>query len=72
MKSLILNRFVLSLTCVFFFATCKKDDTNPREQEKTLSGFLYTTTNGESTNQVIKIDRFSDGTFGNEICLLHK
>lgn len=28
--------------------------------EKTLAGFLYTSTNGESINQVLKVDWFSD------------
>lgn len=55
--------FLFLLICL---TGCQKDD-DPIEGEKTLAGFLYTTTNGESTNQVLKLDRYSDGSVGNEV-----
>lgn len=55
--------FLFLLICL---TGCEKDD-DPIEGEKTLAGFLYTTTNGESTNQVLKLDRYSDGSVGNEV-----
>lgn len=73
MKNLKLNSFALLVICVFAFSACNKDDddqTIPPKEEATLAGFLYTTTNGESTNQVLKLDRYSDGSVGNEIAYL--
>ncbi|MGI9551351.1 MAG: hypothetical protein ACR2MT_09135 [Aurantibacter sp.] len=60
MKKLTTLIFVLCL-----FASFNNDDA--LEGPPTLVGFLYTTTNGENTNQLIKIDRFSDGSLLNEI-----
>lgn len=71
MNNLKLNKIALLLViCVLAFTACSKDNDNGGETEKVLAGFLYTTTNGESTNQVLKLDRYSDGTVGNEIAYL--
>lgn len=67
MKHLKLNKFALLLVCLSFFSACKDDEAEEMVPEKTLAGFLYTTTNGESINQVLKVDRFSDGSVGNEV-----
>lgn len=45
--------------------SCK--DTEVTNDDPTLKGFIYTTTNGESTNQVFKLDRYSDGSVANEV-----
>lgn len=45
--------------------SCK--DTEVTNDDPTLKGFIYTTTNGESTNQVLKLDRYSDGSVANEV-----
>ena len=39
---------------------------NTNEKRTKLKGFLYTTTNGEGMNQVLKLDRYSDGSLNNE------
>src|SRR5512147_169472 len=33
---------------------------------KTIVGYLYTTTNGEGINQVIRLARYADGSLGDE------
>lgn len=39
---------------------------NELKRPPTPDGFLYTTTNGEGMNQVLKLDRYSDGSLINE------
>ena len=34
--------------------------------EKQVVGYLYTTTNGEGTNKVVRLARYDDGTVGDE------
>ncbi len=54
-------------TILFFlclFSSFNNEDTN--ERPATLKGFIYTTTNGEGMNQVIKLERYSDGSLANE------
>jgi hypothetical protein len=53
----------LCLIGITILHSCK-DEVN---DDPTLKEFIYTTTNGEGTNQVLKLDRFSDGSVGNEI-----
>lgn len=55
----------LCLVGMTILHSCKdKDVVN---DDPTLKGFIYTTTNGEGTNQVLKLDRYSDGSVGNEV-----
>lgn len=69
------NKFVqitgylsLSLLVTATITACSDDDNNSSTDGQTeLAGYLYTTTNGEGTNQVIKLDRYSDGSTRNEI-----
>ncbi|NER13021.1 hypothetical protein GWK08_06195 [Leptobacterium flavescens] len=70
MKQTELKKLALLLISMVAFTACKNDDdSTPQspESERTLVGFLYTTTNGEQTNQVLRLDRYSDGSVGNEI-----
>ena len=53
---------ILFLLCLF--SSFNNEDT--KERPATLKGFLYTTTNGEGMNQVIKLERYSDGSLANE------
>ena len=58
----------LSLLVTATITACSDDDNNSSTDGQTeLAGYLYTTTNGEGTNQVIKLDRYSDGSTRNEI-----
>ncbi|MEJ7694607.1 hypothetical protein [Daejeonella sp.] len=43
--------------------SCKK---NSDDNNKRVAGYLYTTTNGESTNQVIRFSRLADGSLTEE------
>ncbi len=53
---------IIVILCLF--SSFNNEDTHKRPV--TLKGFLYTTTNGEGMNQVIKLDRYSDGSLANE------
>lgn len=59
MKELSKLFFILSLLAAF--------NINGQGRPSTLKGFVYTSTNGEGTNQVIKLDRLGDGSLTNEI-----
>ena len=52
-------------TIVLAFTACNNDD-NDSNNDPTIAGFLYTSTNGQSTNQIIKFTRMSDGSLTNE------
>lgn len=67
MKKETINHLILLFVGLLFFTACSNDDDNSDNPSPTLAGFIYTTTNGENTNQVIKLDRFSDGSLSNEI-----
>jgi len=59
MKNLTTFLFVLCLFALFSYENAEKKPPTPK-------GFLYTTTNGEGMNQVLKLDRYSDGSLINE------
>ena len=63
MKKNLLHLTALSLCSILFFAACKKN--NDVNNRKAL-GYLYTTTNGEGTNQVVKFTRYPDGSLSDE------
>ena len=62
MKKQLLRLTALSLCSILIFASCKKNDDNNSK----AVGYLYTTTNGEGINQVVKFSRHSDGSLSNE------
>ena len=56
------------VTSILFFLCLFSsfNDSDRKERPTTLKGFIYTTTNGEGMNQVIKLERYSDGSLANE------
>lgn len=69
-----LQMLIIVLFTFFALTACKNDkkekevgtvDTKESITPKTL-GFIYTTTNGESENQVVQLARYEDGTLGEE------
>lgn len=66
MKKVLLHSILL-IFCALLITQCRKiDEILNRNSE----GFLYTTTNGEGTNQVVKFTRHSDGSLSNEVAYL--
>ena len=66
MKKVLLHSILLIL-CALLVSECrKKDEVNDCK----LEGYLYTTTNGEGTNQVVRFTRHSDGSLSNETAYL--
>ena len=64
MKKQLLHFTALCVCSMLIFAGCQKNnDINNRK----ASGYLYTTTNGEGTNQVVKFSRYPDGTLSDEV-----
>lgn len=64
------NKGLIALaTIASLFMSCDKkkgqDNTNNNESQK-IVGYVYTSTNGEGGNQIIKLARYSDGTLGQE------
>lgn len=55
----------LAILCIGL-GLCASFNANSQNRQSVLKGFLYTTTNGEGMNQVIKLDRYSDGSLVNE------
>jgi len=53
-------------TLIFVFCILSSFNFKNTPERTKLTGFLYTTTNGEGMNQVIKLDRYSDGSLDNE------
>jgi Lactonase, 7-bladed beta-propeller len=49
--------------CAALFATLIASSANAHE----LKGYLYTSLNGEGTNQVISFERYDDGSIGNQV-----
>ena len=43
------------------------DDTTDNNNDPTVAGFLYTSTNGEGINQILKLECLSDGSLVNEV-----
>ena len=65
MKKVLLHSILL-IFCALLVTECRKRDDNDCK----LEGYLYTTTNGEGTNQVVKFSRHSDGSLSNETAYL--
>lgn len=63
MKKQLLRLTAFTLCSIFIFAGCKKNDI---DYKRKALGYLYTTTNGEATNQVVKFSRYADGSLSNE------
>lgn len=63
MKKQLLRLTTLTLCSILIFAGCKKN--NDFNNRKAL-GYLYTTTNGEGMNQVVKFSRYADGSLSDE------
>ncbi|GAB3337838.1 hypothetical protein GCM10027299_49400 [Larkinella ripae] len=61
-KSALLKAVVVST--VFLAQSCLQDHTIPSNQ---IAGYLYTTTNGEDINQVVKFSRRADGSLSDEM-----
>ena len=68
-----MKNLFLMLLCgtALTFTACSDDDIdsppgddNPNGNQ--VAGYIYTTTNGQSTNQVIRFDRNADGSIANE------
>ncbi|MGV9012216.1 MAG: hypothetical protein ACOH13_06440 [Flavobacteriales bacterium] len=52
---------------------CKKDDNTPEPPTpggNAVVGYLYTSTNGQATNQVVRFARHADGTLSDEMAYL--
>lgn len=58
---------MLTTAMVLLFVSCDddKDNTSAKPQKK-VAGYIYTTTNGEGGNQVVRFSRYSDGSLDNE------
>ncbi len=62
--------YVIAILCgLTLVSSCDKNDDNDGPLDSTRLGFIYTTTNGQqgNSNQVIKLERFSDGSLKNEV-----
>lgn len=69
MKKQLLHSITLCLYSILIFTACKKNNDVSFDGEKNnrkALGYLYTTTNGEGMNQVVKFSRFSDGSLADE------
>ena len=66
MKKQIINLTSIAFCAIIIFAGCKKTDDLSEKNSKKPLGFLYTTTNGEGTNQVVRFTRNHDGSLSNE------
>ena len=54
---------ILTLSGAIALSACKKDDTNTTDAVK---GYLYTSTNGEGMNSVVRFSRHDDGSITDE------
>lgn len=66
MKTQLFNLTTLCLSSILFFAGCKKNDYGDNNNNSKPLGYLYTSTNGEGTNQVVKFSRFANGSLSGE------
>ncbi|MGY4386496.1 6-phosphogluconolactonase (cycloisomerase 2 family) [Pedobacter sp. UYP24] len=61
------NKFLfigsIAAAATFSIISCKK---NNDDNKNKVAGYLYTTTNGESTNQVVRFSRMNDGSLTEE------
>ncbi|WP_432412757.1 hypothetical protein [Rasiella sp. SM2506] len=70
MKNLTRSSFAI-LCCVaaITFTSCSNDDddiTDGGDSDPVVAGYIYTTTNGQGENQVIRFERMDDGSLRNE------
>ncbi|MEP6713080.1 MAG: hypothetical protein ABJA37_11715 [Ferruginibacter sp.] len=63
MKKMLSIISVTALTAVLGFSSCNKDHGGGGNN---VAGYLYTTTNGESTNSVVRFTRHNDGSLSDE------
>ncbi|WP_194852253.1 lactonase family protein [Nonlabens antarcticus] len=64
-----MKKSILSLFCgiaIVLATSCSNNDDYNDNNSNTVAGYLYTTTNGQSTNQVIRFDRMDNGMLANE------
>lgn len=47
-------------------SSCRNENVTGEQTGPTVAGFIYTSTNGQSTNQVVRFTRMSDGSISNE------
>lgn len=59
---------IIATFVTFFAASCDKDQASSENSttEEPVAGYIYTSTNGEGTNQVVRFTRHTDGTLSNE------
>ncbi|WP_166727709.1 lactonase family protein [Mucilaginibacter gilvus] len=65
MKNKFLFIGTIAVAVTLSIISCKKNNDNNNNSNK-VTGYLYTTTNGESTNQVVRFSRMSDGSLTEE------
>lgn len=64
MRKLSFQLTSLALCSLIVFASCKKNDHVPNSNN--ILGYIYTTTNGEGMNHVVKFSRYANGSLSNE------
>ncbi len=64
MKTIFSIISLTALTAVLSFSSCKKN--NGGSGNNDTAGYLYTTTNGENTNSVVRFTRHDDGSLSDE------
>jgi hypothetical protein len=57
---------LVALGGLLTFSSCKKGQHYPPGGEKAVVGYLYTTTNGEGVNKVVRFSRHPDGSLSEE------
>ncbi|MEO6490042.1 MAG: hypothetical protein ABIO04_08905 [Ferruginibacter sp.] len=65
MKNKLIGLTALTILSVLIITGCKKNDASNNQGNHPL-GYLYTTTNGEGINQVVRFSRFPNGSLSNE------
>lgn len=61
-----LSQWKLFLSFALLATACNKQESASNSVADDVAGFLYTTTNGEGTNQVVRFARHSDGSLSDE------
>ncbi len=65
-----LRLITLALCGTAILASCEKADNQGIAVTANVAGYLYTTTNGEGINQIIKFSRHENGSLTNETAYL--
>lgn len=60
------KKFIILFSTIALAFTACNNDSNGNGNEPTIAGFIYTSTNGQSTNQIVRFTRMSDGSLTNE------